>query len=236
MEKDSECCQLEEKQGHTGVKKESNIPQMQSDKIMNPEELATLKLEIENIVDDKKETSAGNLIKGDITDIKLDKESEEISFIVEFEGNKGKFTLDILDEETGLKSDRIKSLESKVGAKIENISKFIDQPLYMVRKQNGHLYGFIPNKMHKLTERVFGDYCAPKSSSSDIFNGGFYFIIILSLVFIPVTRGIVIVIDALSISSFALILCFHLIVCMIVALSTGHTTASDSVYKISDTN
>jgi hypothetical protein len=124
------------------------------------EELSDIELEIETFVNDNTEDKKANLIKGEIVDVDFNKEAGKITFTVEFEGNRGKFTIDdFIEKETDSKSDKIKSLENRAGARIEDTSKFFNQQLYIIRHKSGQLYGFIPKLRHKLTYTIFGYSC-----------------------------------------------------------------------------
>jgi hypothetical protein len=166
MKQNSESNQLKEQIENTEVTRNNNKSQAYRDK--TAEELSDLEVEVESFMNDNTEDKEANLIKGEIVDVDLDKEGGQMAFTVEFEGNRGKFTIDLIDE-TDSKSDKIKSIENRVGAKIENTSKFLNQPLYIVRHETGQLYGFIPKRRHKLTYAIFGDSCV--SNSDKIFPG-----------------------------------------------------------------
>lgn len=179
MKQDSESNQLERQIEYTEVTRNNSKSQTYRNRTV--EEVSDLEVEVESFMNDNTEDRDANLIKGKIVNVNLDKEGRKMVFTVEFEGNKGKFTINnLIDQETDSKSDKIKSLENRAGARIEDTSKFFNQQLYIIRHKSGQLYGFIPKLRHKLTYTIFGDYCI--HNGVDIFPGRILFGMLFSLV------------------------------------------------------
>jgi hypothetical protein len=147
-----------------------------------------------------------------------------------------------LIDETDSKSDKIKSLENRVGAKIENTSKFFNQQLYITRNKSGQLYGFIPKKRHKLTTVIFGDYCFSKHDK--IFRGGTLVGTVFPLVAALATGGIVLGTglgstfeDTLSLAfilSFSCLFLSFISVGILIGIPTDENIDDNSVYRITD--
>jgi hypothetical protein len=205
-----------------------------------PEELSDLELEIEDCISDNTKDREANLIKGEIVDVEFNEEARKIIFTVEFEDNKGKFTIDnFIDQKTDSKSDKIKLLENRADARIENTSKFFNQQLYIVRHETGQLYGFIPKRRHKLTYTIFGDYIV--YNGDDIFPGRILFgtLSILVSVLAAVAGGIMMGNGLLN--AVVLTIVFTgLGICVIgpILAATGsfvnESTCDKSVYEISE--
>jgi hypothetical protein len=189
MKQSPESNQLKEQIENTEVTIDNNKSQIYRDK--TAEELSDLELEVESYMNNNTENREANLIKGKIVDVDLDKEGGKMVFTVEFKYNRGKFTINDLVDETDSKSGKIKLLENRVGERIEDTSKFLNQSLYIVRHKTGQLYGFIPKRRHKLTYAILGDYCV--SDTDNIFPINALFAMWLGLVGLLACPGIIII-------------------------------------------
>lgn len=131
------------------------------------EDISDLQVQIESIFQNNTYTK-GSLMKGKIVDAEIKQEDKEMIFTVEFGSSNGKFTINLIDEDS--RSDKLDSLENRLGGDIETTSNFANQTVYVVSHENSKPYAFIPKRRHKMVANIFGDYCASKSDK--IFRGG----------------------------------------------------------------